>query len=90
MRWKGPSPMESRISSSISMVGLPSEREEELEASREMAKRVRHLMLVAAKDSRRLGKVTVSPQRVRAQALDRLFSGSGSMRWQSSNKRSRG
>jgi radical SAM superfamily enzyme YgiQ (UPF0313 family) len=42
------------------MVGLPSETEGEVQEIAEMAKRVKHLMLVAAKDSRRLGRVTLS------------------------------
>jgi radical SAM superfamily enzyme YgiQ (UPF0313 family) len=42
------------------LVGFPSESEEEVQGIAEMAKRVRHLMLAAAKDSRRLGRITVS------------------------------
>jgi radical SAM superfamily enzyme YgiQ (UPF0313 family) len=42
------------------MVGLPSETEGEVQEIAEMAKRVKHLMLAAAKDSRRLGRVTLS------------------------------
>jgi len=42
------------------MVGLPSEKEEEVQEIAEIAKKVKHLMLVAAKDSRHLGRVTLS------------------------------
>lgn len=42
------------------MVGLPSEQEEEVLAIAAMAKKVKHLMLSAAKSSARLGQVTLS------------------------------
>jgi len=42
------------------MVGLPTEREEEIEGIAATAKKAKHLMLAASKDSRRLGQITVS------------------------------
>ncbi|MDH7499318.1 MAG: radical SAM protein [candidate division NC10 bacterium] len=42
------------------MIGLPTEGDEEVQWIAEMAKRVKHLMLAATKDSRRLGQVTLS------------------------------
>lgn len=42
------------------MIGLPTEGDAEVLGIAEVAKRIKHLMLVAAKDSRRLGQVTLS------------------------------
>jgi radical SAM superfamily enzyme YgiQ (UPF0313 family) len=42
------------------MVGLPTEREEEIEGIAAIAKKAKHLMLAASKDSRRLGQITLS------------------------------
>jgi radical SAM superfamily enzyme YgiQ (UPF0313 family) len=42
------------------MVGLPGETEEDVDAIVELAKRVRHRFLRAAKDTRRMGEITLS------------------------------
>ncbi len=42
------------------MVGLPGEGEEDVEAIIDLAKRIRHRFLRAAKDTRRMGEITLS------------------------------